>query len=90
MSSKIMEIYNSQIRDTKYMEELSREVERGINRIVKAEKEKMSIEAFETYRDKFFLAAAMGEEAGFVKGFTYAATLLAECFTKEQKPTVKP
>lgn len=83
MGSQIREIYNSQIRDTKYMEELSREVEREINRIVKEEKEKMSIEAFESYRDKFFLTAAMGEEAGFVKGFTYAAMLLAECFAKK-------
>ena len=90
MSSKIMEIYNLQIRDTKYMEDLSRELERGINRIVKEEKEKMSIEAFEAYREKFFLAAAMVEEAGFVKGFTYAAMLLVECFTKDQEPTVKP
>lgn len=45
---------------------------------------------FEAYRDQFFLAASIGEEAGFVKGFTYAVALMAECLTGDKNPIVKP
>lgn len=90
MDSKIREIYNCIVSDTKFMEEVSWEVERGINQILKEEKKRMDIKAFDEYRDKFFTASALGEEAGFIKGFAYAAMLLSECFAKEQKSIVKP
>ncbi len=80
MDTRIREIYACLIQDTKYMEELSREVEKKINQIVKIEKTEMDNQRFEDYRDKFFLAASIGEEAGFIKGFKYAVALFAECF----------
>ena len=61
MDTRIREIYACLIQDTKYMEELSREVEKKINQIVKIEKTEMDNQRFEDYRDKFFLAASIGE-----------------------------
>lgn len=90
MDSKVREIYDCLINDKKFMEEVSWEVERGINKILKEEKKKMDIKTFEEYRDKLFAASALGEEAGFIKGFTYATILLSECFGREQKSIVKP
>ena len=90
MDTKIREIYRCLIQDTKYMEELNREVEKKINQIVKAEKTEMDNQRFEEYRDKFFLAASIGEEAGFIKGFRYAVALFAECFPVDQHFTAEP
>lgn len=90
MESKIREIYDNLVRGTKFMDEVSREVEKNVDKIVKKEKKEMDIKEFETYRDRFFLAASIGEEAGFVKGFTYAVALMAECLTGDKKPIVKP
>ena len=90
MDTRIREIYACLIQDTKYMEELRREVEKKINQIVKIEKTEMDNQRFEDYRDKFFLAASIGEEAGFIKGFKYAVALLTECFPGDQHFTAEP
>lgn len=90
MDSKIREIYNCIVSDTKFMEEVSWEVERGINQILKEEKKTMDIKVFEEYRDKFFTASALGEEAGFIKGFKYAVALFAECFPVDQNFIAEP
>ncbi len=36
-------------------------------------------EEYEKVRDKAFVLASIGEEAGFVMGFVYAARLFKEC-----------
>lgn len=90
MESKIKEIYDNLVRGTKFMDDISREVEKNVNKITKKEKQEMDMKAFEAYRDQFFLAASIGEEAGFVKGFTYAVALMAECLTGDKNPIVKP
>lgn len=89
MDIRIREIYTCLIQDTKYMETLNREVEKKINQMVEVEKTEMDNQRFEEYRDKFFLAASIGEEAGFIKGFKYAVALFAECFPEDQHFTAE-
>lgn len=42
-------------------------------------KDSISVEEYEKMRDKAFMFASIGEEAGFVMGFTYAVRLFTQC-----------
>ena len=90
MDTKIREIYRCLIQDTKYMEEVNLEVEKKIDQIIKTDRTEMDNQKFEEYRDKFFLIASIGEEAGFIKGFKYAVALFAECFPVDQNFIAEP
>ena len=90
MDSKIREIYHNLVQGTAFQREISQELENKINRELRTEKGQMEWKEFEQYRDKAYLIAAAAEEAGFVKGFKYAALLMAECCSDVAEATAKP
>lgn len=83
MNGKIKEIYNTMIQRTKFTDGTSRDMEKKIKELLKEEESRMESLEYEQYRGKLFQVASIAEEAGFIKGFRYAALLMAECFVQD-------
>lgn len=83
MNKRITEIYNTMIQRTKFTDEISREMEKKLKKLLKKEESQMEPLEYEQYRNKLFQAASIAEEVGFVKGFRYAVLLMAECFVPD-------
>lgn len=77
---KIKEIYKTFIQETGETKAYREQVEKQIEKMLREQKETMEENEYETYRDKFYLAAMAGEKGGFILGFRYAARLMAECY----------
>lgn len=77
----IKEIYTGIIQGTKYMDDANRDIQNEIEKLFQKKKGAMDWQDYEWYRDKVFAVTSMAEEAGFIKGFRYAAALLLECFS---------
>lgn len=81
MDTKIREIYNNYVRETKGNDVESIKRQQDIQRMLKEKQQEMDWREFEQYRDQIYVVAAMAEEGGFINGFKYAAMLMAECYT---------
>lgn len=81
---RIKEIYHSLIQNAGYMSELDKKMQEDIVMLLGEEAQKGWRE-YEEYRDRLFGAAAIAEEVGFIKGFKFAAELLAECVPENRK-----
>lgn len=81
MDTKIREVYNNFVRETKGNDAESIRIQQNIKNLLKEKQQKMDWREFEQYRDQIYAVAAMAEEGGFINGFKYAAMLMAECYT---------
>lgn len=79
--SRIREIYRELFQGTPYMDEISKETESEIEKLLTEELQRNRQE-YEQYRDKLYSTAAVAEESGFIKGFHFAVELMAECGLK--------
>lgn len=75
----IREIYGGLMQDLPEEDEISLKLKREIIQLLQEEKEKMECDDYKKYRDKAFVIASAGEEAGFVRGFRFAFCLFVEC-----------
>lgn len=78
---KTREIYRKLVQGTSYMYEVSKEIEEGIEELLD-EGLRRNVRECEQYRDKLYSAAAIAEEAGFVKGFRFAVELMVESLSR--------
>ncbi len=79
MDKRIREIYCELIKDMTDVDEISMWLRKELTDLLQSERGEMEKQEYEKYRDKAFLFAAAGEEAGFIRGFRYAFRLFAEC-----------
>lgn len=75
---KIREIYKAVIEETKYMNHVNQVTENEIQRLLIADKERMSEREYEEYRGKIYQILAVAEEETFLVGFRYGIRLLLE------------
>ncbi len=78
----IKELYRTMIQGTKFMEEVEKEIEGEVRKLLAEEERRMHWKDYERHRDQAFQLVQLAEEGGFVKGFQYAVRLMAECFFK--------
>ena len=79
MDKRIREIYCELIKDVTDEDKISIWLRKEVTGLLQGEKDGMEKQEYEKYRDKAFLFASAGEEAGFVRGFRYAFGLFIEC-----------
>lgn len=79
MDKRIRKIYCELIKDMTDEDEISKWLRKEVTDLLQSEKGEMEKQEYEKYRDKAFLFASAGEEAGFVRGFRYAFGLFMEC-----------
>lgn len=84
MDKRIREIYCELIKDMTDEDEINMWLRKEVTDLLKNEKDGMERQEYEKYRDKVFLFASAGEEAGFIRGFRYAFGLFMECIEKLQ------
>lgn len=85
---KIREIYKAVIEETKYMNHVNQVTENEIQRLLIADKERMSEREYEEYRGKIYQILAVAEEETFLVGFRYALQLILE--NCEHEVTAEP
>ncbi len=86
--SIIREIYKEMVQGKSYMDEISKETEKEFTELLKDESQK-NREEYEQYRDRLYSAAAIAEEAGFIKGFHFAVEIFTECKLESEYTTAK-
>lgn len=77
MDNLIRKIYTNLIQD-KEDDDIDRELKAEVLKLLQDEKDKMQEPDYAEYRDKAFLFANAGEEAGFVRGVRYTFELFLE------------
>lgn len=87
MDKIIREIHRNMIQNADYKDDIRQEIEKEIEKVLEEERKRMGWQEYEQCRDKMFSVIAIAEEEGFIKGFKYAAILMAECFQYEESTT---
>ena len=82
MDKRIREIYCELIKDMTDEDEIGMWLRKEVTDLLQGEKDGMEKQEYDKCRDKAFLFASAGEEAGFVRGFRYAFGLFMECIEK--------
>ena len=90
MYSKIQEIYDSYIQETKGNDEASRKVQEKMQEVLREKKQELDWKEFEQYRDQTYEISSVAEKAGFIAGFRYAVRLLGECYAEEHVVIEEP
>lgn len=90
MYSKIQEIYDSYIQETKGNDEASRKVQEKMQEVLREKKQELDWKEFEQYRDQTYEISSVAEKAGFIAGFRYAVRLMGECYAEEHVVIEEP
>lgn len=90
METKLEEIYNNYVEDTKGNIENTIEIQRKLEKYIREKKEPINQQDLEKFKDQIYEIAAIGEKNGFINGFRYAAMLFAECFAGARNIIVEP
>ncbi len=78
MNMMVREIYKNLIQEMEE-DEISRMLKDEVIELIGDSKSYPDEQAYGEYRDKAFVIAGAGEEAGFCRGFRYALQLFMEC-----------
>ena len=68
----------NELQEQNFNDELNSEMKKEIINILENKKKSWGKEEYESYLDKAFAFAEIGEEVGFVRGFKYAFRLCLE------------
>lgn len=80
MDKTIIEsLYKELVGESEYLQSSGKRIDAFIEGLLKEQKQKMSQEEYEAYREIIYQAANEAEKSGFVAGFRYAFILMMEC-----------
>lgn len=80
MKERIRELYSTEVQNAEKDDIDLWEQEMILSALTEL-KDKLSEQEYEIIRDKAFLFASIGQEAGFIRGFIYAFRLVTDCLS---------
>lgn len=76
---EIQEIYKNKVQELDSDDRISLETKKEILHYLEADRNTLGEKEFESYKDKAFHLATIGEEGGFIRGFKCGFRLCMEC-----------